>query len=233
MVDEHGNVGPPPAESLLVLGGMPDDGLMDNPWFQAEPSRLELPGSIGARQLFARTFDALALGVAASHQRRRIKGALTQAGEAVPVARAPDGVVRVRGRVDVIDPVTLPPAGEPVAAFLRRERSGHPLAAMLSVRTFRDAGRFLVRDDTGAALVDDDFLELLNAPGVLPEATQSTELVVRAGDTVDVVGAARAVPMADFAQQGSYRDGARVLAFDGRHDQPVLVIVSRATGVPR
>lgn len=78
-------------------------------------------------------------------------------------------------------------------------------------------GRFVVEDETGSALVDDDEIEIVDPVGQGPVA----KATVRNGDRVLVHGPAR---MADIEADG-YRGAARMLAFDGRIDAPVRIAI--------
>lgn len=95
-----------------------------------------------------------------------------------------------------------------------------------TVETRIGCGRFLVRDDSGAALVDDDFLAVLAPPGASLPASGDAEVVIRHGDRIEVAGpvAWRAAP--DLQQLGrgeGFRSAPRVLCFDGRPDALLLL----------
>lgn len=174
-----------------------------------------VPGALGLRRYRAR---------AAATQRM-----IDAAGVVTPIASA-EGVARIRGRVRVMDGVDSP-AGEDgeMGALLIRERKDVEIGGR-TIAVAADAsrcGRFVVTDETGVAVVDDDAFELWAKGGV--PVGKSLLLAVRAGDEVEVAGPTRrgsAPDALEGAKQAAYRQGAdEVLLFDGNGEQRVIVVV--------
>jgi len=176
----------------------------------------------------------------------------------VTAASAASRYARVRGRVRVLEPV-LDPSGRKVGAFRSQSalgaggqewvhrrhkdtahsRSGdtmerhHVHYGTLSVLSSK-CGRFVVQDDSGVALVDDDAIEVSAAEGVSARLSASTEVWVGDGDEVDVVGPGDREPIPDGALlTGDYRDGATAFVFDGRPDNRVYVLLRRKARAER
>lgn len=146
--------------------------------------------------------------------------------EEVPLISCADsfteGTVRIRGEVSVIEPVEARP-DELCAAFVRRDYLHQGVEAQSAVIGSGACGRFLVRDDTGAALVDDDFFEIFGEDGKPPHATKPYELIVRDGDLVEVVGPARRVPTQSSAPT-SFREPSTQIVFNGTSEALIRII---------
>lgn len=123
----------------------------------------------------------------------------------VRCAEAAQGIVRVRGRVRVLDPA---------------EGAAPRVGAVLGAR--RACGRFLVVDESGAAVVDDDMFEIW--PSDLLDA------VIEDGDLVEIVGSGRRQRVPGLTGRG-FRDTADALVFEGSKERKVHIIrVARADG---
>lgn len=203
-VDENGNRRPPVAqEELSALGG---------------------PGGMGSRSeaLFALAelggagFHALAREVRELNTRRRARRSLKAPIEEAAKAAGP--TAHIRGKVKVLEAVRTP-EGDDVAAYLWR-RSDH---ARRETRT--GCGKLLIEDETGVALLDDDFFVLLPPPGRHPLARSDLDMMVLEGDTVEVAGPAtrRAAPELSTLLDGGYRATPNVLVFDGTSDDLLTI----------
>ena len=133
-------------------------------------------------------------------QDARLRARAEDAGELRSIETlADDEPVRFVGRVSLQVPV------------------GGGLAALHDPDDSRQVGVFLVLDETGAALVDDDCLELFGQTGGVGQA-----LEVRDGDAVEVIGRGRWGRGAHGAGTSGYRDG-RVFVLEGGPDAPLLL----------
>jgi len=89
-------------------------------------------------------------------------------------------------------------------------------------------GRFLVRDDTGVAVVDDDAFDMWAADGASVRGSTADGIWVGDGDEVEVVGPGAREPIRDATLvEGDYRDGSTAFVFDGRPDDRVYVVLRR------
>lgn len=170
--------------------------------------------------------------------RRRAKEAVQRAA-LEPIARAADGICRIRGRVRVLR--SAPGEDARVGAAFRRVRSTHSYVEVRENRsvTIRvtsmtdtaECGRFAVIDESGVAIVDDDAFMVWTLARRVP-SERDAALLVEDGDVVEVVGPARRGHDEDaaglHAPSGAYRDGppAHALIFDGRPDNRVWILVS-------
>jgi len=202
-VDENGN-GPPPtfAREAMPLGGSETGTGADLVFFVAALSEASV--------------HALGREVRELNHRRKARRGLREPLQ--PIADANATPVHVRGVVEVIEP-TRHPNGEDVALYLcrRLERAHNTVEA---IETKLACGKLLVRDETGVALLDDDFFSLLPPRGQHPMARSEFDIIVRAGDTIEVAGQAekRTMPELSQADEGGYRSVAKVLVFVGSSD---------------
>jgi hypothetical protein len=175
---------------------------------------------------FVRPSFRLAMAVKRMSARNQITALVEAAGPPAPIARAGEGLSQIEGEVEILEPVhTL--AGEPCAAFLEQQvmRAPHPSFKNVTVERIevrRGFGRFLVRDETGVALIDDDFVRLFDADGRTPDATEQGVIIVRAGDRVRVVGYGKRGPALASAAS-SLRGAPSALCFDGGTRRPVCI----------
>jgi len=201
-VDENGNRPPPTfTRESMARGGS--------------------PSGVGEADLFFRlvavgghSLQALALGVKELNARRRAARAFRR--PLSRVADVSDSPAHIRGVVEVLEPVRHPDAGE-VGVYLLRRRDHGVLETRLA------CGKLLVRDETGVALLDDDFFSLLPPLGQHPLAHSELDIIVRAGDTLEVIGPAqrRTVPELPLADEGGYRSAPSALVFDGSTSEPL------------
>lgn len=142
-------------------------------------------------------FEALGWAFRGIWMRRRLKKLLRAAGEASPIASLDEGLVRITGRIETLDPVS-DDRGRGVAAYIRR--ASHDAACGCDkrctvierfVETQGNAGRFLVRDDNGVALVEGPQLRLLDYHGRPLDSFEAGRLTIHTGDAVTVLGVAK------------------------------------------
>lgn len=189
-------------------------------WYRGDPT---LAGTLLVRSAFL-----LATALRRRRRRKQLRALFAAAGPTVPLAAATDGLVAFEGRVEVLEPV-LALGGDPVAAYLhhavqaeRVKRSGASVLVERVTR-LRGAGRFFVRDETGVALVDDDWVLLLDEDGVeLPDGEDGT-LRVEDGQRVRVVGHGARGGFFDPASDGSFRGRVRGFEMIGGTGRPVCV----------
>ncbi|MCC7536414.1 MAG: hypothetical protein IT379_09380 [Deltaproteobacteria bacterium] len=174
----------------------------------------------------------LAWHVRVIRHRRAARRALETAGPVTPARDASDGHAHVRGTVRVLRTVTAP-SGEAVAAY--RWDVPSTLACGCSAtcehvldyrRVEARCGRLAVVDATGVAVLDDDCFLMCSAD---PTTDRGETLVVRHGDTLEVVGPARRGEAPDarsLAPGAGYRAASHdALLFDGSTDTPVIALV--------
>ncbi|MDI1481462.1 hypothetical protein [Polyangium sp. y55x31] len=173
---------------------------------------------------------------------RALQARIASAPAAAPIGSA-SGVCRVRGRVRVITPVKGP-LGQPVAAFLERRKrqtvgmvsTGRtPVEAVtaVTVEEMSAAGVFLVEDESGTALVDDDAFVVAQLGGTAKDWNEPLSIVVNDGDEIEVFGPAERKSAAELsvpARQGGggYRDAGNVLVFDGKPTERVMILAKSA-----
>lgn len=168
-----------------------------------------------------------------------IRARLASTAPVTPILQS-SGMVRVRGRVSVIKPVTGP-MGEPVAAYLVRaqketvemvsagRRGTRRAVTALTVEESSACGVFLVRDESGAALLDDDAFSVASPALVEADWNQPLSIVIKDGAEVELLGPAERKPSSaypDLALSGSYREAPTLLVFDGTPEQRVVVLAS-------
>jgi hypothetical protein len=150
-----------------------------------------------------------------------------------PIASS-SGRAHVRGRVRMLEPVRAP-SGETAAAYLLRVSeglSGRRRAIVgHAVREASGSGTFLVEDDTGAALVDDDAFAVfpLDAAGL--DWNSPLRLLVQDGDEVEIVGPAARRSSSDcpaLAKGKTASDATSILVFDGTPAERVLILAARS-----
>jgi len=208
-VDENGNRPPPTfAREAMALSGSETGTTADMGFFVM---------ALGDASL-----RALAREVRELNHRRKARRALRE-----PLQRIADASAEpfhVRGIVEVLESVKHPD-GEEVAMYLcrRLDVARHTVEA---IETRLACGKLLVRDETGVALLDDDFFFLLPTKGHHPMARYKLDIIVRAGDTIEIAGHAerRAMPQLSQADAGGYRTTPTVLAFDGSTDHLLSIL---------
>ncbi len=195
-------------------------------------------GAAGGPGLVAgsRTFDALAFAFRGITQRRRVKKLLARAGAVAPLNTVSEGVVRVKGRVEILEAVSDRGQG-PVAAFAWRGADdgvcgcGADCTAMVRVvETRMAAGRFLVRDQSGVALVTGPWIRLLDDLGGDLNA-ESGGLYVREGDAITVLGEVRldTVDEPRARMTDGYRGVRKTPVFLGEESTPLYVFCEPET----
>lgn len=207
--DEHGNP-PPPLFERQILFRKPADPIAER--------EANAGGELAA--LGGYFFSSLARQVRELTKRRRLRARFR---EPTPIGAAKDGEVQVRGRVEVLEPVRHR-HGDEVAAYLFRIHEAGT-GGDVAIETQLACGKLLIRDDTGAALLDDDFIAILPAPGQPFPASGNVDVRIQAGDLVDVVGPAslRALPELPSVGRAGFREAPKVLVFDGRPDALVVI----------
>lgn len=202
-VDENGNP-PPPLFEREVLFRKPAE-----PASEQDANVMGLAAAMGG---FA--FTSLARQVRELRRRRALQTRLAMPLTSI-ASVVEDGEVHVQGTLELLEPVAHPD-GEEVAAYLLRKRE-KAQRTDATVETQLACGRWLVRDDSGAALVDDDFLAILPPEGTPFPASGNVDVRLRAGDRVRVVGPAlrRATPELPQLGHAGFRDAPKMLVFDG------------------
>jgi hypothetical protein len=172
-----------------------------------------------------------------------VRARLAGSGAVTPILDA-GGIARIRGKISVIKPVNGP-LGEPVAAYLVRASKetvellpagrGQTRRAVtaLTVEESSACGTFIVRDESGAALIDDDAYTLASPALVDMPWNEPISIVLKDGAEVEILGAAARKPVSaypDLAQSGGYREAPSILVFDGSPEQRVLLIASPRSG---
>jgi hypothetical protein len=194
-------------------------------------AELMIINPIGLRHAAHSTFLALGWAIGDLRRRRTLRGLLGRADGPVPLGRAPEGLVRIEGRVAGLDLVPTPD-GEPAAAYRVHEAREEPCecmdgctAILRIVRAERHAGRFLVRDATGVALVEPGAIVLCDYRGNTLDPGASGALVVRDGDPVTIVGAARRKSAGNLESVSfeGFREAQLPLVFEGTPEAPVYV----------
>lgn len=173
-------------------------------------------------------FDELRIARRQSRRRKQLKKQLAEAGPLTAIGDARDGLVRVEGRVTVLEPAT-PAAGRGhIGAFEWRTVADIAAAgvAVRRITTRRGWGRFTIDDGTGVALIDDEFLALRDFKGRETEPHEAGGIAVRDGCAITVLGNARRaavdLPTHTDASKG-YRQRALPLVFDGSSDAPLVI----------
>lgn len=213
LVDEHGNAPAPARVEYTTLGfGLEGASGLRTPELHGPPSSQ----FDGLAFLTGSTFGALACEVRELSHRRRMRRELRAAPLSERIGDAAEGWVRVRGEVVILVAARHQSTLESCAAYIHRERLVQD-SGRIQITTYRGVGRFLVKDETGFALVDDDYVVLLNRGGGTPLATTSGGLVIRDGDRVEVAGTAtrRVEPGISTRGRGAFRERETVLCFDG------------------
>jgi hypothetical protein len=172
-----------------------------------------------------------------------VYGRITAAPKAAPVGSA-SGACHVRGRVRVVKPVKSP-LGAPVAAYLERRKRetvevlpagrGQTRRAVtaITVEESSAVGMFLVEDESGAALIDDDAITVVQVGGTAEGWDSPLSIVVKDGDEIEIIGPAERKPGSaypELAKEGGYREAASLLVFDGKPAERILVL-AKSTGI--
>ena len=126
----------------------------------------------------------------------------------LPIGELPaEHVGRVRGRVKLLDAAPYPAKG------------GDPaVAAVLYESTWRKLGKFLIVDDSGEAMLDDDAVELWS------ERAPGDQVIIWDGDVVEVVGRGRYHRIGQ--EVDGYRGGKEItrFVFEGEHEAPLHIL---------
>jgi len=181
-----------------------------------------------------------------SHRRRlqAIRERVASASPVESIAKS-SGNSHIRGRVRVIKPVKGP-LGNPVGAYLVRAKKetvellpagrGQTRRAVTSITVEESSacGVFLVEDETGAVLVDDDAFTVAPVAGLKLDWDDPISLAVEDGGEVEIIGPTERKPASSYpelAKAGGYREAASLLVFNGTPEARVLIIASRAAGI--
>ncbi len=215
--DEYGRAPPPPAYELV---------------------KRDTTQSLGV------SFAWLAREVRELRERRAVRAAWGRAGPVVQIEQIDDGEFTIEGTVELLR--TADPHAPGVAAYRScvlevgfgqlgvkpRYRAtdgmGNPrpiVTRIESQKLRRGCGVFLVRDPSGVALIDDDWLELFGSDLRRPGLERPGELLVRDGDLVSVTGHAIAGPLALPQAAGSYRGPPKGVRFDGGPDGALYLVL--------
>jgi hypothetical protein len=173
--------------------------------------------------------------------RRRVEARHEEAGALQAIADAPDGLVRVRGRVRIVRPVRAPDGTLVAALRMRRlldarhSPAPRPSPTRRPMRRWieeaRACGAFLLDDGSGVALIDDDAFDL-EALAVDPlPAARDGMLALREGDLAEVIGSARREPAPAELAADPRVGSAPLLCFDGRPDAPLILLPLPLTAV--
>ena len=180
------------------------------------------------------------------HRRRRALGGrarLAAAAAVTPILQA-DEIARICGEISVIKAVKGP-LGEPVAAYLVRARKDtvellsmgrgqtRQAVTMQTVEESSACGTFVVRDESGAALIDDDAYALASPMLIDMAWDEPISIVLKDGAEVEILGAASRKPTStypDLAAFAGCREAPSILIFDGTPEQRVLLIASPRSG---
>ena len=172
-----------------------------------------------------------------------VRARLEAASAVTPILNA-SGIARIRGKISVIKSVKGP-MGDPVAAYLVRARKetvellsmgrGQTRRAVTAVTVEESSacGTFLVRDENGAALIDDDAYTLASPALVDMPWNEPISIVLKDGAEVEILGAAERKPSSaypDLAQSAGYREAPSILVFNGAPEERVLLIASPRSG---
>lgn len=172
-----------------------------------------------------------------------IRARIASASPVAPIGQC-NGLSHIRGRVHLIKPVQGP-NGDPVAAYLVRrqkfilasvrDRRGQPLelTTTITVEETSASGTFLVKDDSGAALVDDDAFTVSPLATGRAKWDQPLSLVIKEGDEVEIIGPAERQPSSavpELARASGYREASTLLVFNGTPAERVLIL-SRGSGL--
>lgn len=172
--------------------------------------------------------------------RARVQAVADRIAAAPPVASigASSGSHHIRGRVRLLQPIKGP-LGDPVAAYLVRQRKERvemlpagrgqtrPAVTSVTVEESSGCGVFLVEDETGASLVDDDAVTIAPiTPGKM-DWDDPISLLIKDGDEVEIIGPAERKPataLPEIARSGMYREAPKLLVFDGKPTERVLIL---------
>jgi len=139
----------------------------------------------------------------------------------------------VRGRVRVLEAVSV--QEDSCAAWAQRDVLERNMVTWTSggsvpskeqrLLETRAAGRFLVVDDSGVALLDDDAFVLAPLPVAKPG--EMARVTVHDGDEVLVYGRARRDEADEssraYASASAYRESGQVLRFEGTERHPLVI----------
>lgn len=211
-VDEKGHT-PPPLFEREVLFRKPAE-----PILEGQQNGLAELAALGG---FA--FASLARQVRELNRRRRLRARFQT--PASQIAAAADGDVHVQGTIEVLEPVMHRHGGDVAAYLFRIRETTHQGESDAAVETQLACGKFLVRDETGAALVDDDYIAILPKHGDPFPASGNVDVRLHAGDRVQVVGRAerRALPELPNVGRAGFREAPKILVFDGTPDSLLVI----------
>jgi hypothetical protein len=221
--------------SMLTVAG--DSSI---PWWTIIVVQVALWGAIGGAFLLVDRMQV-------KRHRQRSEATRARVASASPVAAIGqcNGLSHIRGRVHVVKPVKGP-NGDPVAAYLVRRQKDtvgvvvrdrwgqtNEIITSITVEEVSACGVFLVKDDTGAALVDDDAFTVSPLAAGQMAWDRPLSLVVKEGDEVEIIGPTERKPSSAFselAQSGGYREAGTLLVFNGTPAERVLIL-SRESGI--
>lgn len=183
------------------------------------------------------TFDALGWVMGDLRRRRVVKRIVAKAGDVVPIGRAEEGLVRIEGTVEVLEGVWLPESlaaheRARVAVYRVNDEREEPCgcrarcrAVVRVVRSVSHGGRFVVRDDTGVAVVERGAIALRDYRGNALDPYAAGRLIVREGESVTVIGHGRRRGVGELraATARGFRDVQLPLVFEGAIDAPTYV----------
>jgi hypothetical protein len=222
------------AVSLIMMGG----GL---PWWGLIAVQVALWLLIFAAFVLAKELKIKKL-------RTRVQAVFDRAAAAAParpIAEA-GGVCHVRGRARALKPVQGP-LGNPVVAFLVRRKKDtivlvrdrygttHQVVTEVTVEESSGCGVFLIEDETGAALVDDDAFTIAPLATRRIDWDEPISITVEDGAEVEVIGRAERKPasaLPELARSGGYREAPSLLVFDGRPEERVVILAARDARAP-
>jgi len=154
-----------------------------------------------------------------------------------PIAEA-SGACHIRGRIRLLTPVKGP-FGDPVGTYLvrhrkdttvlRRSRYGQTylVVTAVTVEESSGCGVFLVEDESGAALIDDDAFTVVPVTPRKMDWDEPVTIVAADGAEVEIIGRAERKPasaLPEIARQGGYREAPSLLVFDGKPEERVLIL---------
>jgi hypothetical protein len=185
----------------------------------------------GSRDAFATTFGSLAWSVSDIRRRRRLRALIDRVGPSVGIDAASEGDVRIEGKVELIDPVS---GTDQLVALHRQSRREAECrcnqgcnAVKVVVRSERRLARFVLRDESGGAVIEPSPFELLDSRGDVLDPFEAGERVIEHGSRIVVIGEARREPseVPGLQRASGYRATTQPLVIRGREGWPVRLFV--------